>query len=235
MRILIFGCLCLIGGGVIATAAANRPDLFSQLILIEPPLFNYKKRLLLSLLMKLPRRVVSKYHPIIASVYRKRDTFTSRLEAREYLKSKRVFSAMHPDVFELYINECLEPALDGNVITQDTLPLFEDKDSEERPCRMVFSKAAESEVYYRTPMEIPFISSTMTGKYAFGGVPFTFLTNINHPSTILTQKDIEWVCETYNQRGSCFTHLEFIQSHFWPLEDPESFAKVIVDIICCNE
>jgi hypothetical protein len=190
---------------------------------------------MLALFMNLPRRILSKLHPIVAGVYRKKDKFVSREEAASTLRAKRVFSSMSPEVFELFLSECIVDLSAAHA---------------PNTCQLAFTKQAEAEVYYRTPMEIPMISRSIIGKYDFHSVPLTYLTNHKHPSTILTPADVKWVCQEYgcssdSVNGDCSSnpdgsstsvsgrrHIEFSHSHFWPLEDPVSFADAMVDIIC---
>lgn len=86
-------------------AARKRPDLFSKIILMDPPFFGWKRRWLVA-----PFQWIGLAHQIVppARVARKRKSqFTSREEAKEYFSGKQFFQSFAPDAFEDYLTHGL--------------------------------------------------------------------------------------------------------------------------------
>lgn len=86
-------------------AARKRPDLFSKIILLDPPFFGWKRRWLVA-----PFQWVGLAHKVVppARVALKRRTeFSSREEAREYFSGKRFFQTFAPEAFEDYLTHGL--------------------------------------------------------------------------------------------------------------------------------
>lgn len=93
------------GGVGIFLAARKRPDLFSKIILLDPPFLGWKSRWLAAPFqwMGLAHKVVQ---PARAALKR-RAHFTSREEAREYFSGKQFFQTFAPDAFEDYLTHGL--------------------------------------------------------------------------------------------------------------------------------
>lgn len=93
------------GGVGVFFAARKRPDLFSRIILLDPPFFGWKRRWLVApfQLMGLAEKVVP---PAIKALQRK-DQFECREEARSYFSGKRFFQTFHPQAFEDYLTHGL--------------------------------------------------------------------------------------------------------------------------------
>lgn len=89
------------GAIVTLIAAALRPDLFQQVILLDPVLFSTRKRYLLKLIKKMG--LMDKVSPAQRAAKR-RSQFDSRDQAREYLAQKSLFRSFHPACFDDYIN-----------------------------------------------------------------------------------------------------------------------------------
>lgn len=89
------------GAVVTLIAAALRPDLFQQVILLDPVLFSARKRYLLKLIKKMG--LMDKVSPAQRAAKR-RAQFDSRDHAREYLAQKNLFKTFHPACFDDYIN-----------------------------------------------------------------------------------------------------------------------------------
>lgn len=86
-------------------AARKRPDLFSKIILLDPPFFGWKRRWLLA-----PFQWIGMAHKVVppARVAMKRRTdFSSREEAREYFGGKRFFQTFTSEAFEDYLTHGL--------------------------------------------------------------------------------------------------------------------------------
>ena len=89
------------GGVFTLWAALQRPDLFSQIVLFDPPLFGNLKRNFLRMAQWLG--IEGKLPP--ASFAAKRRThFPNRETARTYFAPKPLFKNFHPHCFDDYIN-----------------------------------------------------------------------------------------------------------------------------------
>lgn len=99
------------GGVGVFFAARKRPDLFSRIILLDPPFFGWKRRWLVApfQLIGLAEKVVP---PAIKALQRK-DQFASREEARTYFSQKRFFQTFHPQAFDDYLTHGLIEANGG--------------------------------------------------------------------------------------------------------------------------
>jgi pimeloyl-ACP methyl ester carboxylesterase len=121
--------------GAVSTfwAAIERPDLFEQVYLLEPPLFDFRIRFLSSLtrLIGIQDRVV----PIIKQAGRRRDHFDSREAAAEYWQGKRFFKYFHPQAFADYVAHGLVEDPAGGV-------------------RLRISKAQEARIFASSPFRI---------------------------------------------------------------------------------
>jgi len=89
------------GAVVTLIAAGLKPELFQQVILLDPVLFSGRKRYLLKLIKKMG--LMDKVSPAQRAAKR-RSQFDSRDQAREYLSQKRLFQTFHPRCFEDYIS-----------------------------------------------------------------------------------------------------------------------------------
>lgn len=101
-------------GGVISfMAALRRPDLFKKLIILDPPLFSPRKRLLMAIAYHLG---ITQYFPPASKAKRRRQYFESPQEAADYFSPKPFFKNFHPKVFESYLNHALthRPSTNGN-------------------------------------------------------------------------------------------------------------------------
>ncbi|RMG70693.1 MAG: alpha/beta hydrolase [Bacteroidetes bacterium] len=99
-------------GAVLTLRAARlRPDLFSALILMDPPLFGWTKRLVIGMVrgLGLSGRAI----PIARGAKRRRDHFASREEARAYWSQRSFFQRFHPQCFEDYLQAGLVEAPGG--------------------------------------------------------------------------------------------------------------------------
>jgi hypothetical protein len=170
---------------------------------------------------------------------RKQDVFNSREEAREHLAGRRVFSTMAPEVFNIFIDECLVPYnAETEKDTQHTqTQKDDDKDKEkdrEAPrqhtqVQLLCRKQDEAEVYHRVPYEIPILSKEILNQYGMHTSGKFYFTR--QKNTILEPADCKWVANKFKNL-KC---QEFHHSHFWPLEHVDDFSTImaedIVDIL----
>lgn len=99
------------GGVGIFYAARKRPDLFSRIILLDPPFLEWRKRWLMVpfQLLGLASMVV----PPSKRALKRTDWFENREEARKYFSGKPFFQSFHPDALEDYLTHGLAPSGDG--------------------------------------------------------------------------------------------------------------------------
>ena len=92
-------------------AAASRPDLFSRVILMDPPLFVPTKRWLLAGITALG--LAPWLNPVAQKARNRRQHFTSLAEAEAYWRPKPLFRDFHPQCFQDYVAHALQPDQDG--------------------------------------------------------------------------------------------------------------------------
>lgn len=100
-----FGAICSI------MAANKRPDLFKQLILIEPvvlPKWYYA-------LSVLPEFIVKRYNPLVKKTLERTDTWQDRQRVFENFRSKKVFSEIGDEALWDYVNAATSEAANGSV------------------------------------------------------------------------------------------------------------------------
>lgn len=102
-------------GGVISyMAALKRPDLFSKLIVLDPPFFRPLKRLVIEGLVRINK--IDKYpHPANKSKFR-RTHFNSKEEAFNYFKDKSLFKKASSDCLTDYVNAGLKEHEQGYIL-----------------------------------------------------------------------------------------------------------------------
>lgn len=99
------------GAVVTLIAAALKPELFSQIVLLDPVLFSKRKRYALRLCKALG--IIDRITPA-GRAAKRRAVFASRDEAAAYFQTKPLFRQFHPNCFENYIQYGLEDH-DGGV------------------------------------------------------------------------------------------------------------------------
>jgi pimeloyl-ACP methyl ester carboxylesterase len=103
-----------LGGVVSYMAAQQRPDLFSHIILLDPPFFRPLKRWVIEALIFMNK--LDKYpHPANKSKFR-RTQFSSRDEAYSYFKNKALFKHASPECLTDYITHGLTEHKQGYVL-----------------------------------------------------------------------------------------------------------------------
>ncbi len=101
-----------LGGIATWLASIKRPDLFSQVILIDPVVLPYWISVMSSLA---PIALMSKMNPIIKIAMNRRTEWKDRHEARQHLGSKKVFQRFHPAVFDDFLKYGLKEKADGSL------------------------------------------------------------------------------------------------------------------------
>lgn len=95
-------------------AAYKRPELFSMVIMLDPPLINGRHSLMLHMAKLLHKPTVDKVTPAGLSAKR-RDHWDSRVEAAEKLRGRGFFAHFDSDCFDAYIRHGLSDAPTGGV------------------------------------------------------------------------------------------------------------------------
>ena len=104
-----------LGGVLIFQAARLRPELFSQVIMLDPPLVMGKDALVLHVAKTLKLRFVDKMSPAGLSK-RRRDHWESREQAAELLRPKALYKSFDQRSFDAYIAHALtEDPIRGGV------------------------------------------------------------------------------------------------------------------------
>ena len=96
-----------LGGVLTLFAALDRPDLFRQIILMDPPLFDRRRRFFMGIAQALG--LAGRIVPVARMAKRRRDHFLSKEEAFEYWKPKGLFREFHPQCFQDYVEYGLKP------------------------------------------------------------------------------------------------------------------------------
>ena len=99
-----------LGGSLCILAQASQPNLFQNMILLDPPIFSPLKR---SAIRWLRRLGILEWFSPSRRVRRRRNTFASRDQALEYFAAKPLFQDFPKSSLELYIEEGLSPAQNG--------------------------------------------------------------------------------------------------------------------------
>lgn len=100
------------GAAITFFAAIQRPDLFKQIIIIEPPVFSFNKRMMIGLMSLTGAH---KNIGIAQKAKNRRRYFDSKAAAYDALKDKRLFKSFHPQCFRDYIEHGLKDSSKGGV------------------------------------------------------------------------------------------------------------------------
>ena len=189
-------------------AAHRRPDLFSGLVIIDSPYFSLPKRLLSVLLFSLPETVIRKIHPLIVAANKKPSNWNTKQDAETYFKRTKLFSRLDPRVFEIFRNDCIVASSHGS------------------GAELLFSKKAETDIYYTAPPEISWYTKRpYLGLHDFK-TPAYFLHSSHYH--LMTKLDVFWI-KTFSHHNEKV--VSFDGGHFWPLEHPEACAHRIAELI----
>ncbi len=121
-----------LGGVITLLAALRQPELFRQIILLDPPLFRAFKRSVIGMIRLLN---LSSYFSPANKAKNRRTQFASRVEAYDYFKEKALFKSFHKQCLQDYVQYGLKENTEG----------FE----------LDFSAAVEYAVFCNAPGQIP--------------------------------------------------------------------------------
>lgn len=104
--------------GALTTFMASRlrPDLFTQVIMLDPPMIVGKDSLLMHIAKLLAPKMVDKHTPAALSAKR-RDHWASRDEAKEKLTGRGIFKDFDPECFDAYIQSGLKDDVERGGVT----------------------------------------------------------------------------------------------------------------------
>jgi len=131
------------GGTISVIAAIMRPDLFSQLVLVDPVIFPKRYAIMNKIL---PNLLLKKMIPIASISSKRRNHWASKEEVYNSWREKRVFKRFSDAVLHDFVNNAIIPATNGGVT-------------------LAFSREWETQVYLTAPfvfdklkkLEIPII------------------------------------------------------------------------------
>jgi len=95
------------GGVITLLAALKRPDLFSRIVLLDPPLFGRRKQWFMRTVRLLR---LNRYIPPANKARKRRTHFNSKAEALEYFRHKPLFRNFTPGSLSNYVEHGLMPA-----------------------------------------------------------------------------------------------------------------------------
>lgn len=133
------------GAAATLLAAAERPELFEKIILLDPVIFSGRKRLAIWLSKKLG--LWESFSPAKRAMVRRVD-FADRREAFDYFKKKSLFKNFHPKCFDSYIKHGLSPNNSGMGLT--------------------FSAQVEADIFRNVPTKLPTNLSNLKGTLIYG-------------------------------------------------------------------
>ena len=92
------------GGTASLLLSYARPDLVSQLILIDPVILSYSYRIIYKFLQKAG---LMKIHPMVRGALMRRNTWKNQNEAVEYFERKKLFRNISKNIIEDYVTDGL--------------------------------------------------------------------------------------------------------------------------------
>ncbi len=120
------------GGAATLFAAAKRPELFEQVILIDPVALGGRKRFAIELSKKMG--LWKRFSPV-NKASKRRNQFKDHEEASDYYSQKALFKNFHPNSYKHYIEHGLKLVDEGY--------------------ELVFSPQVEAEIFNNVPTHIP--------------------------------------------------------------------------------
>lgn len=133
------------GGLVTILAACKQPELFSQLILLDPIMLSKRKRYAVKLFRQLG--LAERFGPV-KQAQERRDVFADREQARAYFAGKSLFKSFHPRCFDDYIEFGLKES--------------------ERGVELAFSKSVEADILRHIGMTVPNNLKDLNGVVIYG-------------------------------------------------------------------
>jgi pimeloyl-ACP methyl ester carboxylesterase len=102
------------GGVLTLLAAAKKPELFHDIILLDPPLFSSHKRCLIRLLRALN---IEDWVSPSGKSKRRRDHFDSKSQAKSFFQANKLFKNFNPQVLNDYVTHGLTDGKNDVVLT----------------------------------------------------------------------------------------------------------------------
>lgn len=136
-----------LGSFITYWAAQRRPDLFSRVIILDPPYLEWHIRLTLRTLG--PLGLTQHILPIAKNALKRRDTFPSKEAAFEYWRPKKLFRNFHPNCFEDYVKHTLIKDETGNL-------------------RLLIPKEVESKIFSLTGWQLGQLPQNMPVHWIYG-------------------------------------------------------------------
>ncbi len=99
-----------LGGVLMLWAGAKRPDLFSELVIMDPPLFSPIKRFLMGMVLTLGG---ARFIPPVKKTLNRRTVFPDRAFARDYFASKSLFRQVDDRCLDDYVRFGLKNIANG--------------------------------------------------------------------------------------------------------------------------
>ena len=193
------------GGAMLCCVASQRPDFFSKVIVVDPPMFSATKRFGFTLGKLLPQTIQLRFNPLIKGALRKKNKFQSMQEAGEYFRSRKIFRTFSDEIVDAFLDSNIYQPAPGVEFTQR------------------FSNIAEANIYRSVPTEV-FPSSNNVGQYGAFGSAVTFLHSSAHQ--FLSQSDVNYLRRRFASTPWVFR--EYQGGHFFPFEDPDGYAKLLL-------
>jgi len=100
------------GGTISIIAALKRPDLFSQLVLIDPVIFPKRYYMVNKFL---PNLLLKRIVPIAKTSSKRRNHWDSKAEVYQSWRQKRVFKRFSDEVLHDFVNHAIVPATNDGV------------------------------------------------------------------------------------------------------------------------
>eukprot|EP00906_Rhabdomonas_costata_P017399 RCo025109 len=192
-----------LGGALMKCLASLRPDLAKALVVIDPPMFEFKIRLAMAVAQRLGPRVVDAMIQPSRFAQTRKGVFASAEEAKAYHQSLKVYASFDPECLEQFIAAGLKPRQGGG-------------------CELAFSIEKEVQIYRTTP---PDVWSPSHGQYAPVRCGGAFLYSKAHP--LASAADVA----DLRKRLRPFPFVGFDGSHFFPLQSPTKAAELVLSVL----
>lgn len=189
-------------------AAAQKPHLFSHLLIYDPPWFSLPTKIFFGGCIKFFPSLTGRIFPPVRAAFRKKGVWASREDARTFLSTKGVFKTMHPESFEAFITHGLTDRPDGSV-------------------DLTFPGNLEGQIFLQAPLDLPFLSHSNVGLYTSGNIqpPGWFI--FSEQYTLIGKADVQ----DARFRLPSLRFMGTPHSHYYPLEEPERFADMAAELL----
>ena len=201
-------------GAALLINAMQHRDVGSHggLVLIDPPVFSLRRRIAIKYSLKFNIGPLTR---IIASCANRKNDWSSREEAMDYLKNIKPLSTFHPDVLNEFKVFGLVEMPDGRI-------------------RLSFPPIYESEIFKWTPQELPRCTWMKPGP--------TDVHMYDNTDGIPSDLKAKWFISSKNEFSSrrCYheARVKWSQSQFYemdshmaPLENPYGMASLIDEVL----